>query len=59
MAKRFRGKELRKLPSKSRGTCPNCGATRIKLLYERNVYQNGQNGEVCMVCKRCHRSLRK
>lgn len=59
MAKRFRGKELRKLPNKSRGTCPNCGTTRIKLLYERNVYQNNHNGETCLVCKRCRTSLVK
>ncbi|WP_127534478.1 hypothetical protein [Paenibacillus kobensis] len=49
MAKTKRGRALWSLPSRGRGTCPVCRATRIKLLYPRT--QNG--GTVVKVCKRC------
>ena len=34
MPKAHRGKTLNPTPSKGRGTCPVCGSTRIKILYE-------------------------
>ncbi|WP_197089635.1 hypothetical protein [Bacillus sp. SA1-12] len=49
MAKRNRGKSLKKLPSKGRGTCPVCGRTRIKLLYP---YRKEGN-QMLNVCKNC------
>ncbi|WP_171016724.1 hypothetical protein [Pseudalkalibacillus caeni] len=49
MAKRNRGKSLTKMPSRGRGTCPICHATRIKLLYTAV----GSSGKMLKVCKRC------
>ncbi len=34
MSKNHRGRELRELPNRSRGTCPVTGQTGVKLLYE-------------------------
>ena len=48
MGKSHRGKGIVKLPSHGRGTCPSCGATRIKLLYPVTF-----NGAKTNVCKRC------
>jgi len=50
MAKSNRGKTLKKLPSRGRGTCPLCGKTRIKLLYT-HVGESGQ----LKVCKQCNK----
>ncbi|MCR8659152.1 hypothetical protein [Paenibacillus endoradicis] len=49
MAKNNRGKLLYRQPSRSRGTCPICLATRIKLLDT----QRKSDGTVLKVCKRC------
>ncbi|GIP47154.1 hypothetical protein J53TS2_07450 [Paenibacillus sp. J53TS2] len=49
MAKNKRGKSLWHLPSRSRGTCPVCGSTRIKLLYTKNT----STGQQLKVCKKC------
>ncbi len=51
MAKTHRGKALWKLPSRGRGVCPICKATRIKVLYERTA----PDGTTVKVCKRCRR----
>jgi hypothetical protein len=45
-AKSHRGKTLWKLPSRGRGTCPICKATRIKVLYEI-VTDDGNKLKVC------------
>jgi len=50
LAKSNRGKSLKKLPSRGRGTCPLCGKTRIKLLYTY-VGEDGQK----KVCKQCNK----
>jgi hypothetical protein len=49
MSKSKRGKALWTLPSRSRGTCPICGSTRIKLLYSRAK----SDGTSIKICKRC------
>jgi hypothetical protein len=49
MAKTKRGRALWNLPSRGRGTCPICSATRIKLLYPRTK----TDGTSVKVCKRC------
>ncbi|MFD0710799.1 hypothetical protein [Paenibacillus sp. GCM10027626] len=49
MAKTKRGRALWSLPSRGRGTCPLCKATRIKLLYTRTK----SSGTAVKVCKRC------
>jgi hypothetical protein len=37
MSKTHRGKGIRTLPITAEGTCPVCGRTRIKLLYDRTL----------------------
>jgi len=49
MAKNNRGKALYKQPFRTRGTCPICMATRIKLL--ETVKKS--DGTQLNVCKRC------
>ena len=49
MGKQHRGKGIRNLTTGGRGTCPICGATGIKLLYERTA----EDGTKLKVCKRC------
>ncbi|GIP43455.1 hypothetical protein J45TS6_19140 [Paenibacillus sp. J45TS6] len=49
MAKTKRGKGLWNIPSKSRGTCPICLSTRIKLLYSAT----NSDGKTVTVCKKC------
>lgn len=48
--KAHRGKTLWKTPSRGRGTCPICKATRIKILYE-NILDDGNKVKVCKFCK--------
>lgn len=56
MAKNNRGKSLYKQPSRSRGTCPICHATRIKLLETHKK----SDGTQLKVCKRCaHASIER
>jgi len=52
MAKNNRGKSLYRQPSRARGTCPVCRATRIKLLYS----VKHTNGTQLQVCKRCSKA---
>ncbi|WP_179087997.1 hypothetical protein [Paenibacillus sp. FSL R7-0273] len=49
MSKNKRGKALWRMPSRSRGTCPICGSTRIKLLY----IGKKADGSKLDVCKKC------
>lgn len=49
MAKNYRGKTLNGKPGRTRGTCPLCGKTRIKLLYPHTV--DGTNITVCKNCR--------
>ncbi len=54
MGKQRRGKGIRHLLRRGRGTCPSCGTTAIKLLYDRPTADGGKT----KVCKRCrHKSL--
>ena len=48
MSKSNRGKGLVNVPGRGRGTCPVCGRTAIKVLYD------AKKGEQTLkVCKRC------
>lgn len=47
--KAHRGKTLHKEPSRGRGTCPVCKATRIKVLYDLVI----EDDKTIKVCKRC------
>ncbi len=50
MAKTHRGKGIRNLPSRGRGTCPLCKRGRIKLLYD-HVMPDGKTIKVCKNCR--------
>jgi len=47
MSKPHRGKGVRELAAHGRGTCPVCGATGIKVLYEAGE----QKVKVCKPCR--------
>jgi hypothetical protein len=49
MPKPHRGKSITNIPSKGRGTCPVCKATRTKILYDLVV----EGDKTVKVCKRC------
>jgi hypothetical protein len=49
MSKAHRGKGIRELFARGRGTCPVCGASGIKTLYEQEA--DGQKVKVCKPCK--------
>ena len=49
MSKNHRGKGIRELFARGRGTCPVCGSGGIKLLYEQD--SGGQKVKVCKYCK--------
>ncbi len=49
MGKQHRGKGIRDMVRHGRGTCPVCGTTAIKVLYERTT----KDGAKIKVCKRC------
>jgi hypothetical protein len=51
MPKAHRGKTLKTLPTKGRGTCPLCGSTRIKLLYDVTAEDGSGTTKVCKRCK--------
>ena len=57
MSKNHRGRELRELPNRSRGTCPVPGQTRVKLLYE--VELDGQKVMVGKIGKATLANRRK
>ena len=42
MSKAHRGTGIRKEPNHGRGTCPVCGKTQIKILYDQDV--DGKSG---------------
>ncbi|MBZ0304090.1 MAG: hypothetical protein K8J31_30420 [Anaerolineae bacterium] len=48
MAKHHRGKGIRHLVHRGRGTCPLCQRTGVKLLYTLV-----RDGDTLTVCKRC------
>ena len=45
MSKAHRGTGIRKEPNHGRGTCPVCGKTQIKILYDQDV--DGKKVKVC------------
>ena len=49
MSKAHRGKGILDLFARGRGTCPICGATGIKLLYEQDA--GDKKIKVCKPCK--------
>jgi hypothetical protein len=53
MGKSHRGKGIRELFARGRGTCPLCNATGIKLLYEHDA-----DGKKVKVCKPCNSAIK-
>jgi len=49
MSKAHRGKGIRELFARGRGTCPVCSSTGIKLLYEQEA--DGQKVKICKFCR--------
>lgn len=49
MSKSHRGKGIRELPGRGRGTCPVCKKDDIKVLYEQEIA--GEKVKICKVCK--------
>ena len=49
MSKAHRGKGIRELFARGRGTCPVCGANGIKVLYEQEG--GDQKVKLCKPCK--------
>ncbi|WP_317965846.1 hypothetical protein [Paenibacillus sp. CCS19] len=49
MAKSNRGRSIWKIENRSRGICPVCHATRVKLLYTKTKSDRTQ----VKVCKKC------
>ena len=50
MAKPNRGKTIRELPSRGRGTCPVCKRESVKILYEQDAGDK-KKVKVCKTCK--------
>ncbi|MDR2552807.1 MAG: hypothetical protein LBD31_06570 [Treponema sp.] len=49
MSKAHRGKGLRELAARGRGTCPVCGRDSVKILYEMEAGET--KIKVCKTCK--------
>ena len=54
MAKGHRGKGILDLFARGRGTCPVCGTSGIKLLYEHDA-----GDEKVKVCKPCRAAIKR
>lgn len=53
MAKTHRGTGLKEQVKGGRGTCPVCGRTGIKVLYEV-----GEENDKKVVCKECNKNIK-
>lgn len=53
MSKAHRGTGVRQLQNHSRGVCPICKSSGIKLLYEQDV-----DGKKVKICKFCNANLK-
>ena len=53
MSKAHRGKGIRDLFARGRGTCPVCSRENIKILYEQEVGEGDAKTKVkvCKICK--------
>ncbi len=49
MSKAHRGKGLKEVPAGGRGTCPICGRTGVKVVYEQEI--DGKKTKICKICK--------
>ena len=58
MSKAHRGKGIRELFARGRGTCPVCGATGIKVLYEQDGGGGSGTDNKVKVCKPCKAAIK-
>jgi RNA polymerase subunit RPABC4/transcription elongation factor Spt4 len=49
MSKAHRGKGLREIVAAGRSTCPVCGRTAVKVVYEQEI--DGKKTKICKICK--------
>jgi len=49
MYKAHRGKCLREVFARGRGTCPVCGRSGVKVVYEQEI--DGKKVKICKICK--------
>jgi hypothetical protein len=52
MSKNHRGKGLKGLPARGRGTCPKCSRTGIKVVYELKI-----DDQTIKTCKECFKTI--
>jgi RNA polymerase subunit RPABC4/transcription elongation factor Spt4 len=57
MSKPHRGKGIRDLANRGRGTCPVCSRENIKALYEQEVGEGDAKKKI-KVCKTCKAALK-
>ena len=57
MSKGHRGAGIRSEAHHGRGTCPRCGKTNIKVLYEKEI--DGQQVKICKVCNATLKNIAK
>jgi hypothetical protein len=57
MSKAHRGKGIRELASRGRGSCPICSRKNIKVLYEQEVGE-GETKTKIKICKTCKAALK-
>jgi hypothetical protein len=51
MSKAHRGKGIRELPGRGRGSCPVCSRENTKVLYEQEVGEAKTKVKICKTCK--------
>jgi RNA polymerase subunit RPABC4/transcription elongation factor Spt4 len=57
MSKPYRGKSIRELVSRGRGTCPVCSRENTKILYEMEVGEGDAKKKI-KVCKICRAAIK-
>ncbi|MDR0597084.1 MAG: hypothetical protein LBG14_01080 [Treponema sp.] len=57
MSKAHRGKGIRELAARGRGTCPVCFRENTKILYEQEVGEGDAKRKI-KICKACKAALR-
>ena len=57
MSKGHRGAGIRSEAHHGRGTCPRCGKTNVKTLYEKEI--DGKQVKICKVCNATLKNIAK
>jgi hypothetical protein len=59
MSKAHRGKGIRELVSRGRGTCPVCKRENVKILYEQEAGEAKVKVKICKTCRAAIKSGKK